>query len=80
MKDRLEVIEMATDIVAAYVGNNAVPASELPHLLSGVHSALSTVAGLSTPEPAREPQEPAVPILEGSHTSHQVQLQFVVNF
>ncbi len=61
MKDRLEVIEMATDIVAAYVGNNAVPASELPNLLSGVHSALSTVAGLSEPEPAA-PQEPAVPI------------------
>lgn len=62
MKDRLEVIEMATDIVAAYVGNNAVPASELPNLLSGVHSALSTVAGLSAPEAAKEAQEPAVPI------------------
>jgi predicted transcriptional regulator len=61
VKDRLEVIEMATDIVAAYVGNNAVPASELPNLLSGVHGALSTVAGLAPPTPG-EPQEPAVPI------------------
>lgn len=61
MSDRLEIIEMATDIVAAYVGNNAVPASELPQLLSGVHTALTKVAGdadLSNAEPA----EPAVPV------------------
>jgi predicted transcriptional regulator len=61
VKDRLEIVEMATDIVAAYVGNNALPASELPQLLSGVHSALSNAADQA--EPANEPAaQPAVSI------------------
>lgn len=40
-----EHIELAVDIVAAYVSNNSVPASDLPSLIGGVHTAL---AGLST--------------------------------
>jgi predicted transcriptional regulator len=57
LTDRLEIVEMATDIVSAFVGNNAVPASELPQLLTGVHDALCTVAGLaaSASEPPRPP-------------------------
>ena len=61
MNDRLEVIEMATDIVAAYVGNNALPASELPQLVTGVHAALSRVVGGADAEDTG-PQEPAVAI------------------
>lgn len=61
MKDRLEIIELATDIVAAYVGNNAVSAAELPQLLSGVHSALVKVAD-GTAGPSVGTLEPAVPI------------------
>jgi predicted transcriptional regulator len=61
LTDRLEIIEMATDIVSAYVGNNALPASELPHLISGVHAAISTVAGVDAPVIAT-PQPPAVSI------------------
>ena len=38
-------IELAGDIVAAYVSNNPVPVSELPNLIQGVHSAIS---GLGT--------------------------------
>jgi predicted transcriptional regulator len=60
LNDRLEIIEMTTDIVAAYVGNNSMPATELPQLLSGVHTALSAVAtGVSL---ETHPAEPAVPI------------------
>ena len=61
MNDRLEVIEMATDIVAAYVGSNSLPASQLPQLLAGVHAALSHVAGAPDPQLV-EPAEPAVSI------------------
>ena len=37
-------IELAADIVSAYVSNNSVPASDLPSLISDVHTALARVA------------------------------------
>jgi predicted transcriptional regulator len=36
-------IERAADIVAAYVSNNSVPTAELPTLISGVYSALTSL-------------------------------------
>jgi len=39
--DKSNVSEMVADIVAAYVGNNAVQAAELPDIIRSVHSALS---------------------------------------
>jgi predicted transcriptional regulator len=51
-------IELAADIVSAYVSNNPVPASELPALINEVHSALTrvssgaAVASLDAPRPA----------------------------
>ena len=32
-------IELAADIVSAYVSNNSVPASDLPALINDVHNA-----------------------------------------
>ncbi|HEV3044028.1 MAG TPA: MucR family transcriptional regulator [Roseiarcus sp.] len=60
MTDTLNYIELAAEIVSAYVSNNSVPASDLPGLLSEVHSALvrvSTGATAAAPEAAK----PAVP-------------------
>ncbi|MCJ2072156.1 MucR family transcriptional regulator, partial [Methylobacterium sp. J-030] len=37
-------IELAGDIVAAYVSNNPVPAAELPALIARVHGAVSGLA------------------------------------
>jgi predicted transcriptional regulator len=57
--DGSELIDLAADIVSAYVSNNTVPASELPALIADVHRALSnTHSGISEPEP--EPLKPAV--------------------
>jgi len=54
-----EMIDLAAEIVSAYVSNNSVPASDLPNLIAEVHRALSsTHAGGSEPEP--EPLKPAV--------------------
>jgi len=56
-----DFIDLTADIVSAYVGNNAVAASELPGLIASVHSALtSTVEGHQ--EPKVEELVPAVPI------------------
>jgi len=54
-----DLIDLAADIVSAYVSNNTVPASALPALIADVHRALSnTHAGVNEPEP--EPLKPAV--------------------
>ena len=53
-------IELAADIVSAYVSNNSVPATELPALISEVHSALARVASGVTVTSA-DSLRPAVP-------------------
>jgi predicted transcriptional regulator len=56
------LLELATDIVSAYVAHNAVPASELPTLIRTIHTALDGVEAGPVIEPVAEPQAPAVPI------------------
>jgi predicted transcriptional regulator len=53
-------IELAADIVSAYVSNNSVPASDLPALINEVHSALLRVTA-GQPVAAAEAPKPAVP-------------------
>jgi predicted transcriptional regulator len=54
-------IELAADIVSAYVSNNSVPSGDLPSLISDVHSALLKVGGGTIEVPAEAPK-PAVPV------------------
>jgi len=53
-------IELAADIVSAYVSNNSVPANDLPTLISDVHSALLRVTSGTAVVTAEAPK-PAVP-------------------
>jgi predicted transcriptional regulator len=53
-------IELAADIVSAYVSNNSVPASDLPMLINDVHTALLRVTSGVVP-PTIEVPKPAVP-------------------
>lgn len=53
------LIELATEIIAAYVGNNSVDAQELPDLIRNVHGSLST---LVEGESEKMKQKPAVSI------------------
>jgi predicted transcriptional regulator len=56
-------IELAAEIVAAFVSNNPLPKGELPSLIQAVHMAVVSLAeGLETAEPQIEAKEPAVPI------------------
>lgn len=55
------VIEMAADIVSAYVGNNTVSVNDLPNLIKNIHDALKGVSTGATAEPVA-PQTPAVPV------------------
>jgi predicted transcriptional regulator len=50
-------IELAADLVAAYVSNNNVPLSELPNLIASVHAAVSGL-GNGAPAEAAGPERP----------------------
>ena len=54
-------IELAADIVSAYVSNNSVPSSDLPSLINDIHSALVRVAGGGIEMPAEVPK-PVIPV------------------
>ena len=58
----LTVVEMAAEIVSAYVRNNSVPVSELPTLLQSVHDSLGSILNGSKPEAVKEPPQPKVPV------------------
>ncbi len=54
-------IELAADIVSAFVSNNSVPPTDLPALIGSVHAALQNVANPAQSQAAEKPT-PAVPI------------------
>jgi predicted transcriptional regulator len=59
-----DLIELSTDIVAAYVSNNRIEPKDLPALIQTIHQTLGSlgkVAPAVAPEPT-EPQKPAVAI------------------
>ena len=65
MSDRnseAEFIEMAADIVSAFVSHNAVPVAELPGLIQSVHVALQKIGSVKIEEPVEPAKMPAVPI------------------
>ena len=67
-------IDLAADIVSAYVSNNSVPASDLPALISEVHSALVRVTS-GVVVPALEALKPAVPAKKSVTNDHIICLE-----
>jgi predicted transcriptional regulator len=62
-------VELAGDIVSAYVSNNSVPTSELPGLIRNVHSALQALAtGTSAAAPEAEVEKPSAAQIRKSVT------------
>jgi predicted transcriptional regulator len=57
--DYTELLELTTEIVAAHVGNNAVPAAELPNLIQEIYRTLASVGTSAT---VAEKPKPAVPV------------------
>ena len=54
-------IELAADIVSAYLSHNAVPSNEIPNLINLIYAALKRVSA-GQGATAAEPPKPAVPI------------------
>jgi predicted transcriptional regulator len=57
----VDLIELSTEIVSAYVSHNSVSAGDLPRLIADVHGALRGLQGNEVPAPVEE-LKPAVPI------------------
>jgi len=55
-----ELLELSTEIVAAYVSHNVVPAAELPELIANVYGAMASTQ-TETSE-TKEPLKPAVSV------------------
>ena len=58
----VNTIELAADIVAAYVSNNSVPAADLPALIGDIHAALVRVVGPAAAPPPAEASRPAISV------------------
>jgi predicted transcriptional regulator len=69
------LMELTAEVVAAYVSNNSVPASELPNLISDVHSALGRMDTPVAPAPVAEKQKPAVNPKRSVHDDYIICLE-----
>jgi predicted transcriptional regulator len=67
-------IDLTANIVSAYLSNNPTPASEIPNLISQVHSALLRVSSSRTETPA-EPAKPAVSVKKSINPDYLVCLE-----
>lgn len=74
---RADYVELAADIVSAYVSNNSVPIAELGNLLSSVHAALSGIAGGETAQPKEESIGKPTPAQIRKSTTHDGLISFV---
>ncbi|MFN3889011.1 MAG: MucR family transcriptional regulator [Beijerinckiaceae bacterium] len=69
-----DYIEIAADIVSAYVSNNSIAASELPALIRDVYNALVRIQSAPA-APAAEPPKPAVNARRSVHDDYIICLE-----
>jgi predicted transcriptional regulator len=53
-----EILKQVTEIVAAYVSKNEVPAADLPALIKSVHATLGGIGGSEAAGPGKPPAVP----------------------
>jgi predicted transcriptional regulator len=75
MTEETSLIEMTSDIVSAYVGQNNIAAVDLPMLIQTVFKALNGVAEGAAPEGAVEPLKPAVPVRKSITPDYLISLE-----
>src|SRR5689334_14498195 len=60
--DGTELLRLSADVVASYVLNNTVAASDLPGLIRSVHGSLLHLGSVEPAPAAPERRKPAVPV------------------
>ena len=69
-----ETLRMAVDIVSAYVGNNSVPANQVPEVINTVYESLLSVSG-SNRSSDNNRSKPAVPVRRSITPDHIICLE-----
>lgn len=77
--DSASFVELASEIVSAYVSNNTVSASDLPGLIRDVHGALTGLDMVAGEVPS-EPAKPAVNPKKSIHPEYLVCLEDGLKF
>ena len=67
-------LELAVDLVSAYVSHNDLPPADLPSLISAVHTALFQVGSGKAEQPEPAPKPP-VPIRKSITPDHLISLE-----
>jgi predicted transcriptional regulator len=70
-----ELLDLTTEIVAAYAGSHTLPASELPGLIGSVFGALRKLGTVAEPAPSAETLVPAVPVTKSVMPAYLVCLE-----
>jgi predicted transcriptional regulator len=73
-------LEIISNIVSAYVGNNAVPTTELPALIESVATAIARLSPTGAPLEIEQTQKPAVPIKKSVTPDYIVSLEDGLKF
>ena len=69
-----DILKLTAEIVAAYVSNNSMSASELPSIIKSVHSTLGGLGGAFQNE-VQTSQKPAVPVKRSVNPDYIVCLE-----
>lgn len=72
--DKSAYIELAADVVSAYVSNNTIAVSEISGLINEVHGALVRLAS-GTTEVVSADVKPAVPVKKSIHNEYIICLE-----
>lgn len=72
--DRATLVELTTEIVSAYVGNNSVAVADLGALISSVHGSLQRL-GSDVAETAAVELKPAVAVKKSIHNDYIICLE-----
>lgn len=70
-----ELVGLAADIVAAYVGNNPVPVTNLPNLINEVYRALSGAVDTGGEKADDSELRPAVPVKRSINPDYLICLE-----
>jgi len=69
-----ELLRMTTEVVAAYVSNNPLPAGQISEVISTVYTSLKGLEGAPV-EAKAEPLKPAVPVKKSVHPDYLICLE-----
>lgn len=67
-------VELAVEIVSAYVSNNSLPINDVPSFIASVHGAINSLRSEAAP-PVEAAPEPAVPIKKSIHRDYLISLE-----